>query len=148
MAGNQSFTYRRWTLARVQFVSSLLHYLHELDLQMQLSWWVRHDRKLKNQLPAMCWWFDSASTESGLQCTLYRFAAAYDTAGIKISTVKTDVLHVSRNTNQCLLQLNEATQKQVYKSKYLGGEGAFTSDGTQNEELNIQIGKAIAIMRT
>ena len=26
--------------------------------------------------------------------------------------------------------------------------GAFTSDGRQNEELNIQIGKAIAIMRT
>ena len=28
----------------------------------------------------MSWWFDSASTESGLQRTLNRFAAAYDTA--------------------------------------------------------------------
>ena len=37
----------------------------------------------------MCWWFDSASTETGLQRTLNSFAAAYDTAGIKISTVKT-----------------------------------------------------------
>ena len=55
------------------------------------------------------------------------------------------MLHVSRNTNQCLLQLNEATQRHVYKFKYLGV--AFTSDGRQNKELDIYIGKAIAIMR-
>ena len=77
--------------------------------------------------------------ESGLQCTSYRFAYAYDTAGIKISTVITDVLHVLRNTNQCLLQLNGETQKQIYKFKYLGV--AFTSDRRQNEELDIHIGK-------
>ena len=74
-----------------------------------------------------------------------KFAAAYDTAGIKISTIKTDVLHVSRNSNQKLLQLNGATQKQVYMFKYLGV--AFTSDGGQDEELDIRIGKAIAIKR-
>ena len=56
---------------------------------MQPSWWICHDRKLKNQLPAMCWWFDSAFTESGLQRTLNRYAAAYDAAGIKIGKVKT-----------------------------------------------------------
>ena len=83
--------------------------------------------------------------ESGLQSTLHSFAAAYDTAGIKTSMVKTNVLHVSRNTNQCLLQLNEATQRHVYKFKYLGV--AFTSDGSQNEKLDILIDKAIAIMR-
>ena len=44
-----------------------------------------------------------ASTESGFQCTRRRFAAAYDTAGIKLSTVKTDMFYVSRNTNQRLL---------------------------------------------
>ena len=93
----------------------------------------------------MCKWFDSASTESGLRCTLHRFAAACDTAGIKISTVKTDVLHVSKNTKQCLLQLSGATQRHVYKFTYLGV--AFTSDGRQNEELDIHIGKTIAIMR-
>ena len=53
------------------------------------------------------------------------------------------MLHVSRNTNQCLLQLNGASQKQVFK--YLGV--AFTSDGRQNKELDIPIGKAIAIMK-
>ena len=59
--------------------------------------------------------------------------------------VKTDMLHVSRNTNQRLLQLNGAIQKQVHKFKYLGV--AFTSDGRQNKELGIPIGKAIAIMK-
>ena len=103
------------------------------------------DRKLKNQLLALCWWFDSASTKFGFQRTWNRFAAAYDSAGIKISSVKTDLLHVSRNPNQCLLQLNGATQKPVYKFKYLGV--AFTSDGRQDEELDIRIGKAIAIKR-
>ena len=41
--------------------------------------------------------------------------------------------------------MNGATQKQVYKFKYLGV--AFTSDGWQDEELDIRIGKAIAINR-
>ena len=76
---------------------------------------------------------------------LHRFAAAYDTAGIKISTVKTNMLQVSRNTNQRLLQLNGVMQKQVYKFKYFGV--AFTSDERQNKELHIPIGKTIAIMK-
>ena len=59
--------------------------------------------------------------------------------------VKIDVLHVSRNTNQCLLQLNGATQKQVYQFKYLGV--AFASDERHDEELDFRIGKAIAIRR-
>ena len=59
--------------------------------------------------------------------------------------IKTDMLHVSRNTNQRLLQLNGATQKQSYKFKYLGV--AVTSDRRQNKELGIRIGKAIAIMK-
>ena len=92
----------------------------------------------------MCWWFYSVSTESGYQ-SLHRFAAAYDTAGIKISSGKTDMLHVSKNTNQCLLQLIGATQKQEYKFKYIGV--AFTSDGRQNKELGMLIGKAITIMK-
>ena len=52
---------------------------------------------------------------------LNRFAAAYDTTGIKISTVKTDVFYIPRNTNKCLLQLNGAvslhlTQKHFPKN--------------------------------
>ena len=44
-----------------------------------------------------------------------------------------------------MLQLNGATQKHIYKFKYLGV--AFTSDRRQSKELGIPIGKAIAIMK-
>ena len=52
---------------------------------------------------------------------------------------------MSRTTDQCLLQLNGATQQQVYKFKYL--VVAFANDERHNEELDIQICKAIAIKR-
>ena len=55
------------------------------------------------------------------------------------------MLHVSRNANQRLLQLNGATPKQVYKFKYLGV--AFTSDGRQSKKQGLPVGKAIAIMK-
>ena len=42
-------------------------------------------------------------------------------------------------------QVNGATLKQVEKFKYLGV--AFMSDGRQDEELDIQIGKAILIKK-
>ena len=86
-----------------------------------------------------------SSTESGLQRALNSFAHACNTAGMKISTAKTEVLHLSRNPDQCVLQVNGATLKQVEKFKYLGV--AFTSDGRQDEELDTRIGKASAVMR-
>ena len=86
-----------------------------------------------------------SSTESGLQRALNSFADACNTAGMKISTAKTEVLHLSRNPDQCVLQVNGATLKQVEKFKYLGV--AFTSDGRQDEELDTRIGKASAVMR-
>ena len=86
-----------------------------------------------------------SSTESGLQRALNSFADACNTAGMKISTAKTEVLHLSRNPDQCVLQVNGVTLKQVEKFKYLGV--AFTSDGRQDEELNTRIGKASAVMR-
>ena len=86
-----------------------------------------------------------SSTESGLQRALNSFADACNTAGMKISTAKTEVLHLSRNPDQCVLQANGATLKQVEKFKYLGV--AFTSDGRQDEELDTRIGKASAVMR-
>ena len=64
---------------------------------------------------------------------------------MKISTAKTEVPHLSRNPDQCLLQVNGATLKQVEKFKYLGI--AFTSDGRQDEKLDTRIGKASAVMR-
>ena len=84
-------------------------------------------------------------TESGLQHSLNSFADACDTAGMKISTAKTEVLHLSRSPDQCALQVNGATLKQVEKFRYLGV--AFTSDGRQDEELDARIGKASAVMR-
>ena len=86
-----------------------------------------------------------SSTESGVQRALNSFADACDTAGMKISMAKPEVLHLSRNPDQCMLQVNGATLKQVEKFKYLGI--AFTSDGRQDEELNnIRIGKTSAVM--
>ena len=86
-----------------------------------------------------------SSTESGLQRALNSFADACNTAGMKTSTAKTDVLHLSRNPGQCVLQVNGATLKQVEKFKYLWV--AFTSDGRQDEELDTRIGKASAVIR-
>ena len=53
--------------------------------------------------------------------------------------------HVSRNPDQCSLQVNGATLRQIEKFKYL--EVAFTSDGRQDEELDTRIGKARAVVR-
>ena len=86
-----------------------------------------------------------SSTESGLQRALNSFADVCNTAGMKISTTKTEILHLSRNSDQCVLQVNGATLKQVEKFKYLGV--AFTSDGRQDEELDTRKGKASAVMR-
>ena len=79
------------------------------------------------------WWFGSllSSTESGLQRALNGFADAYGTAGMKISTAKTGVLHLSRNPDQCSLQVNGATLKQVENSRILGLLSRVT-DGKTN----------------
>ena len=64
---------------------------------------------------------------------------------MKISTAKTEVLHLLRNPDQCVLQVNGATLKQVEKFKYLGI--TFRSDGRQDKELDTRIGKASAVMQ-
>ena len=66
-------------------------------------------------------------------------------AGMKVSTTETLLLHLSINPDQCSLQVNAATLKQIEKFKYLGV--AFTSDGRQDEELDTRIDKARAVMR-
>ena len=86
-----------------------------------------------------------AFSESGLQHALDGFAAACDIAGMKISTFKTEVIHLSRNPVQCSLQVGGVSLKQVKKFKYLGV--AFTSDGEQDEELEVRSSKASAVMR-
>ena len=47
------------------------------------------------------------STESGLQSELNSFADVCKAAGIKICTAKTEILHRSRNPDQCVLQVME-----------------------------------------
>ena len=63
---------------------------------------------------------------------------------MKISTAKTEVLHLSSNPDQCVLQVSGATLKQVERFKYLGV--GFTRDGRQDEELDYRIGKASAVI--
>ena len=84
-------------------------------------------------------------TESGLQRALNSFADACSTTGMKISTAKTEVLHLPTNPDQCVLQVNGATLKKVEKFTYLGV--AFTSDERQVEELDTRIGKTSEVMR-
>ena len=85
------------------------------------------------------------STESGLQQALDRFSTSCRNAGMKISTSKTEVMCLSRRPVQCSLQTNGVTLQQTEKFKYLGV--SFSSDGRQNNELDIRIGKASAVMR-
>ena len=85
------------------------------------------------------------SSESGLQQALNGFAAACNIAGMKTCTSKTEVLQLLRNLVQCSLQVGSVSQKQVEKFKYLGV--AFTSDGRQDEELDVRSGKTSAVMR-
>ena len=63
---------------------------------------------------------------------------------MKIRAAKTEVLHLSRNPDLCVLQVNEVTLKQGEKFKYLGV--AFMNDGEQDEDLDTRIGKASAVM--
>ena len=72
------------------------------------------------------------STQNGLQQALYRFSNASSVAGMKVSTTKTK-------------SVGGVPLKQSEKFKYLGV--SFTSDGRQNSELDIRIGKASAVMR-
>ena len=58
---------------------------------------------------------------------------------------KSEILHLSKNPDQCVLQVNGVTLKLVEKFKYL--EVAFTSDEKQDEELDTRIGKASTVMR-
>ena len=85
------------------------------------------------------------STQNGLQQALDRFSSACSVARMKISTTKTETMCLSRQPKQCSLQIDGEPLKQSEKFMYLGV--SFTSDGRQNSELDIRIGKASAVMR-
>ena len=61
-----------------------------------------------------------ALSEFGIQHALIGFAAACDIAGIKVSTSKTELLHLSENFVRCSLQVGEVSLKQVPKFECLG----------------------------
>ena len=79
-----------------------------------------------------------ASFKSGFQHTLNGFEAACDITGMKVSTSKTEVLHLS-------LHIKGVSLKHMEKFKYVGV--AFTSDGRRDEELDVWSSKAMAVMR-
>ena len=54
-----------------------------------------------------------SSTESGLQRAVNSLVDPCNTAGMKISTAKTEVLHLSRNPDQCVLQVNESSDTEA-----------------------------------
>ena len=83
--------------------------------------------------------------QNGLQLALDRFSDACSVAGMKISTIKTETMCLSRKPKQCSLQIDGVPPKQSVKFKYLGV--SVTSDDRQNSELDIRIGKASAVMR-
>ena len=86
-----------------------------------------------------------SSTEAGLQRALNSFSDAYDTAEMKNENKhgQIEVVHFSRNLDQCLLQVNGATLKQIEKIKYLGVP--FRNDGRQDKKLDTRIGNVVQV---
>ena len=85
------------------------------------------------------------SIQNALEQALDRFSDACSVAGMKIRTTKTETMCLSRQPKQCSLQIDEVPTKTVREIQVLGV--SFTSDGRKNCELDIRIGKAIALMR-
>ena len=84
------------------------------------------------------------STQNGLQQALDRFSDACSVAGMKISITKAETMCLSKQPKQFSLQIDGVLLKQSEKFKYLNV--SFTSDGRQNSETDIHIGKARAVM--
>jgi len=62
------------------------------------------------------------------------FSAACDQAGMKINTNKTELLCLSRDPRQCMLQVSGNTLQQVEMFKYVAV--AITSNGRRNKEID------------
>jgi len=64
---------------------------------------------------------------------------------MKISTKNTEVLCLTRISDQCKINISNNTLQLVEKFTYFWV--VFTSDGRKNRELDIRIGKANAVLR-
>ena len=73
-----------------------------------------------------------------LQVVMMRFTVRL------ISHKETETMCVSRHPKQCSIQFGGVTLQQSDKFKYLAV--SLTSDGRQNSELDIRVGKASAVM--
>ena len=87
-----------------------------------------------------------ASSSAGLQRALDRFAAECTMAGMQISTKKTEVMVLSRQKEECAVNVNGTPLDQVEKFKYLGVE--FSNDARLDCEIDRRIGSASAILRS
>jgi len=85
-----------------------------------------------------------ASSQQSLQHAFDRFSAACDRTGMKINTKNTEVLCLSTNPRQCMLQVSGNALQQVEKFKHLGV--VFASDGRWSEEIDTRIGEANAVL--
>ena len=87
-----------------------------------------------------------ASSSTGLQRALDRFTAECTMAGMQISTKKTEVMVLSRQKEECAVNVNGTPLDQVEKFKYLGVE--FSNDARLDCEIDRRIGSASAILRS
>ena len=60
---------------------------------------------------------------------MFIFANAFDIAGMKISKAKIEIIHLSRNGDKCMLQVNGATLKLL---SFFGLHSRVTEDKTMN----------------
>ena len=87
-----------------------------------------------------------ASSDQDLQCALGRFAAECESAGMRISTSKSEAMVLSRKRVDCPLQVGGEFLPQVEEFRYLGV--LFTSEGRMEREIDRRIGAASAVMRS
>ena len=86
-----------------------------------------------------------ASSQEDLQRALERFAAECESAGMRISTTKTESMVFSRHPLDCTLYVNGVQIRQAQEFKYLGV--MFTSDGRQDREIDRRINQASGVSR-
>ena len=86
-----------------------------------------------------------ASSKSGFQHALNGFATACNIAGKKVSSFKIEVLLVYFSLSP--VPMFSACWRIIIEIKVQVSWVAFTSDGKQDEELNVRSGKARAVMQ-
>ena len=74
-----------------------------------------------------------SSSESGLQRALNSFADACNTARMKVSTAKTEILHLSRSPDQCVLHRGgvEDTRLEAKAKDSLSEDRPFRGQGQE-----------------